>query len=84
LHAPGACDSIGSNFGKDGALSTLHVQRILCDNPDCVMYVDELVREEPADGFELVEHVRTVAAVEVGWTRIGDSDFCPAHGGDAG
>ena len=34
--------------------------------------------------FELVEHVRTVAAVEVGWTRIGDSDFCPDHGGDAG
>ena len=65
-------------------MSTLHVQRILCDNPDCVIYVDELVREEPAGDFELVEHVRTVAAGEVGWTRIGDSDFCPAHGGDAG
>jgi hypothetical protein len=65
-------------------VSTLRVQRILCDNPDCVIYVDELVREEPAGDFELVEHVRTVAAAEVGWTRIGDSDFCPAHGGDAG
>jgi hypothetical protein len=32
----------------------------------------------------LVEHVRTVAASEVGWTRVGDSDFCPAHGADAG
>jgi hypothetical protein len=65
-------------------MSTLHVQRILCDNPDCVIYVDELVREVPGDGIELVEHVRTVAAVEVGWTRIGDSDFCPEHGGAAG
>jgi hypothetical protein len=65
-------------------LSTLHVQRILCDNPECVIYVDELVRENPAGGIELVEHIRTVAAVEVGWTRIGDRDFCPAHAGDAG
>ena len=63
-------------------MSTLRVQRILCDNPDCVIYVDELVREEPADDFELVEHVRTVAAVEVGWTRIGDSDFCRATSAD--
>jgi hypothetical protein len=66
-------------------MSTLHVQRILCDNPDCVIYVDELVRQDPGDGIELVEHVRTVAEVEVevGWTRVGDSDFCPAHGADA-
>ncbi len=76
--------TIRPNFGKDGILSTLHVQRILCDNPDCVVYVDELLREEPGGDFELVEHVRTVAAVEVGWTRIGDNDFCPDHGGDAG
>jgi hypothetical protein len=72
------------NLGKDDTVSTLRVQRILCDNPDCVVYVDELVREEPAGDFELVEHVRTVGAAEVGWTRIGDSDFCPAHGGDPG
>ncbi|MFZ0249696.1 MAG: hypothetical protein WAL61_07105 [Acidimicrobiales bacterium] len=60
-------------------MSTLRVQRILCDNPDCVVYVDELVREEPGE-FELVEHV-----VQLGWTRVGDSDFCPEHAaGDAG
>jgi len=64
-------------------VSTLRVRRILCDNPDCVIYVDELVREEPAEDVELVEHVRTVAAVEVGWTRVGDSDFCPDHAPDA-
>jgi hypothetical protein len=64
-------------------MSTLRMHRILCDNPDCVVYVDELVREEPGQ-VELVEHVRTVAAVEVGWKRIGESDFCPAHAGDAG
>jgi hypothetical protein len=34
-------------------MTTVRVQRILCDNPDCVIYVDELVREEPGD-FELV------------------------------
>jgi hypothetical protein len=64
-------------------MSTLRVHRIVCDNPDCVVYVDELVREAPGE-FELVEHVRTVATVEVGWTRSGDSDFCPDHGDAAG
>ena len=63
-------------------MSTLRVHWILCDNPDCVVYVDELVREEPGE-VELVEHVRSVAAVEAGWTRSGDSDFCPAHGDGA-
>jgi hypothetical protein len=66
-------------------MSTLHVQRILCDNPDCVIYVDELVRQEPGEDVELVEHVRPVAEVmvAVGWTRVGDRDFCPAHGAGA-
>jgi hypothetical protein len=59
-------------------MSTLRVQRILCDNPDCVVYVDELVREAPGE-FELVEHV-----VKIGWTRVGDSDFCPDHGEGGG
>jgi hypothetical protein len=61
-------------------MTTLRVQRIVCDNPDCVIYVDELVHEEPGE-FELVEHVRTISAVEIGWTRVDGSDFCPAHGG---
>jgi len=61
-------------------MTTIRVQRIVCDNPDCVIYVDELVREEPGE-FELVEHVRTITAVGIGWTRVDGSDFCPAHGG---
>jgi hypothetical protein len=48
--------------------------RIPCDNPDCVVNVDQLGRQDPGDDFELVEHVRTVAAVEVGWTHLGDSE----------
>jgi hypothetical protein len=57
-------------------MSTLRVQRILCDNPDCVVSVDELVREEPGE-FELVEHV-----VQIGWTQVGDTHYCPDHGDD--
>jgi hypothetical protein len=61
-------------------MSRVRVERILCDNPDCVVYVDELEREESADAgsgiqVELVEHV-----VAIGWTRIDGSDFCPDHG----
>ena len=57
-------------------MTRVRVERILCDNPDCVVYVDELVREEPDDvDVELVEHV-----VAIGWTQIDGSDFCPAHG----
>jgi hypothetical protein len=64
-------------------MSTLHMRRVVCDNPECVVYVDELVRERPGE-FELVEHVTTLTAVEIGWTKAGDRDFCPDHGGDAG
>ena len=54
-------------------MTRVRVERILCDNPDCVVYVDELVREDV--DVELVEHV-----VEIGWTQVDGSDFCPAHG----
>jgi hypothetical protein len=64
-------------------MTTVRVQRILCDNPDCVIYVDELVREESGD-FELVEHVRSLTVVEIGWTHIDGSEFCPTHGAAAG
>ncbi len=58
-------------------MTRVRVERILCDNPDCVVYVDELVREERGDmDVELVEHV-----VEIGWTRTDGSDFCPEHAG---
>jgi hypothetical protein len=58
-------------------MTRVRVERILCDNPDCVVYVDELVREESADEeVELVEHI-----VAIGWTRVDDGDFCPDHAG---
>jgi hypothetical protein len=58
-------------------MTRVRVDRILCDNPDCVVYVDELVREETADvQVELIEHV-----VAIGWTRVDGNDFCPSHGG---
>ena len=52
-------------------MTRVRVERILCDNPDCVVYVDELVREEPDDvDVELVEHV-----VEIGWTQVDGRPF---------
>ena len=55
------------------------IERIECDNPDCVVYVDELMREErDAEGdvhVELIEHV-----VAIGWTQVDDNHFCPNHG----
>jgi hypothetical protein len=58
-------------------MTAIQVLRIVCDNPECVVYVDELTREDPVD-FALVEHVRSLT-LEVGWTRVGSNDFCPAH-----
>jgi hypothetical protein len=63
-------------------MTTVRVVRIECDNPECVLYVDELERECPGE-YSLIEHVTTLVA-EYGWTRTGDSDFCPDHGSDAG
>jgi hypothetical protein len=58
-------------------MTRVRVDRILCDNPDCVVYVDELVREESADvEVELIEHV-----VAIGWTQVDGSDYCPSHAG---
>jgi hypothetical protein len=58
-------------------MTRVRVDRILCDNPDCVVYVDELVREETAGvEVELIEHV-----VTIGWTRVDGNDFCPSHAG---
>jgi len=53
-------------------MTRVRVERILCDNPDCVVYVDELVREEPDDV--------DVELVAIGWTQVDGRDFCPAHG----
>jgi hypothetical protein len=58
-------------------MTRVRIDRILCDNPDCVVYVDELVREERGTvEVELIEHV-----VEIGWTQVDGRDFCPSHAG---
>jgi len=59
-------------------MSITRVERITCDNPDCVTYVDELIRTSPGH-FELRQYVRSQAATR-GWTSDGESDFCPVHG----
>jgi hypothetical protein len=28
-------------------MAVVHVERITCDNPECAVYVEELIREEP-------------------------------------
>jgi hypothetical protein len=53
------------------------VVRITSDNPECAVYVEELIREEPGR-HELVEYVRA-QAVPQGWSTRGELDFCPAH-----
>jgi len=58
-------------------VSIVHVERITCDNPECEIYVEELIREEPGR-YELVEYVRA-QIVEKGWSTRGDLDYCPAH-----
>jgi hypothetical protein len=63
-------------------MTARRVERISCDNPECVLYVDEIVRQDVGE-FELVEHVRSLTA-KIGWTRSGDHDFCPAHASDGG
>jgi hypothetical protein len=54
-----------------------HLERITCDNAECVAYVDELIREQP-DHFELREYVRAQASLR-GWSSVGELDLCPAH-----
>ena len=39
-------------------MSIVHFERITCDNPECEIYVEELIREEPGR-YELVEYVRS-------------------------
>ena len=58
-------------------MSIAHIERITCDNPECVVYVEELIREEP-ERFELVKYVREEVALQ-GWSHNGDRDFCPQH-----
>ncbi len=61
-------------------MSVVHVERITCDNPECVEYVDELIREQPGE-FELQEYVRALLSSQ-GWTSKDGFDFCPSHPAD--
>jgi len=57
------------------------VERISCDNPDCVAYVDELVRidgESETLDLDALGAARVLATAE-GWSSAGGLDLCPEH-----
>jgi hypothetical protein len=58
-------------------VAIVHIERITCDSPECVAYVDELIHEEPGK-YELVEYVRAQVSLQ-GWTIRRGSDFCRSH-----
>ena len=58
-------------------MAIVHVERITCDNAECVAYVDELIREQPGH-YELHEYVRTQAKLQ-GWSSADGFDYCPSH-----
>jgi hypothetical protein len=58
-------------------MSLTYIERISCDNPDCLVYADELIREVPGR-FEISGSVRSLV-VESGWTYGDGLDLCPAH-----
>jgi hypothetical protein len=60
-------------------MAILHVERITCDNAECVEYVDELIREDPGE-VELQEYVRAQVSSQ-GWSARDGMDFCPSHSG---
>ena len=44
-------------------MAVVHLERITCDNPECAVYVEELIREEPGR-YKLVEYVRAQAMLQ--------------------
>jgi hypothetical protein len=58
-------------------MSSTYIQRITCDNPDCLVYADELIREFPGQ-YEVREYVRSQIVVP-GWTHGRGWDLCPTH-----
>jgi len=48
-------------------MSTAYIERIASENPDCVVYADERVREVPGI-FEFWESVRSLVT-KPGWTH---------------
>jgi hypothetical protein len=58
-------------------MAIVHIERITCDNAECLVYADELIREQPGR-YELLEYVRAQVSVQ-GWTSRDGLDFCPSH-----
>ena len=58
-------------------MSSTYIQRITCDNPDCLVYADALIREFPGQ-YEVREYVRS-QVVKPGWTHGVGWDLCPVH-----
>ena len=58
-------------------MSSTYIERITCDNPDCLVYADELVQEIPGR-YEVREYVRSLV-VTSGWSRGNGWDLCPTH-----
>jgi hypothetical protein len=58
-------------------MSTSYFERIFCDNPDCLVYADELIREAPGR-VEVRESVRSLVTMP-GWVHGDGWDLCPAH-----
>jgi hypothetical protein len=57
-------------------MAIAHVERITFDNPECAVYVEELIREEPGR-YAVVEYIRAQAVLQ-GWSMPEELDFCPA------
>jgi hypothetical protein len=58
-------------------MSSTYIERITCDNPDCLVYADELVQEIPGR-YEVGEYVRSLS-VTCDWSRGNGWDLCPTH-----
>jgi hypothetical protein len=58
-------------------MAVVHIERVTCDNPECVAYAEELIRERPGR-YELIEYVRAQVSVQ-GWASQDGRDFCPSH-----
>jgi hypothetical protein len=56
-------------------------QRITCDNPDCNVYLDELIRLEgsPAVAKQDPQAMVPAKAAALGWSHRSGLDFCPEH-----
>jgi hypothetical protein len=56
-------------------------ERISCDNPECNVYLDELIRLEgvPAVAKRDPQGMVRARAAALGWSHRSSLDFCPKH-----